>query len=138
MINILIGIFIMSAVSTLGMAIEDKTGKDIRIITSGPIIWIMAIFYGATFYITRFIKQSKTKALIKCPDGEIRHCNHHKVDKLRELEGYNFPKFHEVGYPANLWDEKYQGSSGGNIRYTPKRVWKHFKPVDRKIMKSLE
>ena len=138
MINILIGIFIMSAITTLGMAIHDKTGKDIRIVTSGPVIWIMAIFYGATFYIIRFIKQSKTKALIKCPDGEIRYCNHHKVDKLRELDGYNFPKFHEVGYPANLWDEKYQGSLGVNLRYTPKRVWKNFKPVDKKIMKSLE
>ena len=136
MINILIGIFIMSAITTLGMAIENKTSKNIKLITSGPVIWIIAIFYGAFLYIESFIKQSKKRSLVKCPDGHIRHCSYLKVDRLRELEGYNFPKFEEVGYPPELWER--EGSLGVSLRYAPKRVWKHFEAVDKKTMKSLE
>ena len=136
MTNILIGIFIMSTISVVGMVIKDKTGKDIDILTSGPALWIVLLIYAMGVFTSKFIRESKQRSLIKCPDGSIRHCSYLKVDRLRELEGYNFPKFEEVGYPAELWQGKY--SSGVNLRYAPKRVWKNFQAVDRKIMKSLE
>jgi hypothetical protein len=128
----------MSAVTTLGMAIKDKTNKEVGLITCGPVIWVIALVYAINFYLVRFIKGSKVKSLIQCPDGKIRHCNRNKVDYIRQVEGYDFPRFKDVGYPASLWEEKHQRLLEANVRYTPKRVWKHFEPIDKKFLKSLE
>ena len=138
MLNFILGIIVMSAVTTLGMAIEDKTGKDIRLFTTGPIMWVMGLAYAINFYIIESIKDSRTKSLIQCPDGKIRYCNRNKTDYIRQVEGYSFPKFKDVGYPVNLWADKHRRRLEANVRYTPKKVWKRFEPIDKKFLKSLD
>lgn len=138
MVNFLFGVIVMSALTVLGMAIEDKTGKDIRLFTSGPIMWIVALLYAINFYLIESIRDSRVRSLIQCPDGKIRYCKPNKVDYIRQVEGYDFPKFKDVGYPVNLWAENRRRRLEANVRYTPRKVWKNFEPIDKELLKSLE
>lgn len=136
MTNILIGILIMSVFTTVWSFVYESTYNELfLVIAAGPPMWIIALFAKIVIAIKRLIRG--TRALVVCPDGEIRRCNSVKVDYLLMTEKYELADFKTLGYPVELWARGDKFDTIGSTRYCPRKVWKHYKPVPKKVFREL-
>lgn len=134
-IGIIIGICIMSVLSTISVFALDNGKDKVAAIFSGPAMWLCIIVYYVVKKICTIVHGYKYQTLLVCPDGQIRRINSSKADIMlncSELE-YNFPKFQDLNVKIDLWKHKHlthiYGEVIGSIRYTPKDVWRNYTPI---------
>ena len=139
MINILIGITLMSLIATIGFTIaENKGDENIIVFFLGPAFLILWIIVVILRYILKFIRYYNLRSLLVCPDGKIRYCKPQHADKFRlsETEEYDFPAFKDLSVSVDLWKEEYRNFEIANMRYCPKEVWKAYEPISKKNNKE--
>lgn len=138
LIGFLSGIFAMSAFATIGMALIDE-GKDWGIWFGGIAAWILLLYCHIYRGITRLYRRLNYRALMVCPDGEVRSCpsDGEIPDALREL-GYSFAKFDKEKWNVAWWSERYITKHGHvrivSMRYTPRKVWKDYEKISKETI----
>lgn len=132
----------MSAFATIGMVLMDE-GKDWGVWFGGIAAWILLLYCYIYRNVLRLHRKLNYRALMVCPDGEVRSCpsSGEIPDALREL-GYRFPKFDNEKWNVSWWGKKYVTTIGhsqiANMRYTPRRVWKNYEKISKETITQAE
>lgn len=137
-ITFILGILIMSTISTIGFIIFCDKNEDYMVLLMGPVAWVLILVVWACDKITYYIKYYNVRSLLVCPDGEIRYVNDKLADVLIECEDreYNFPEFSKhPEWNVNDWKKDFVWCGIGNMRYSPKKVWSQYEPISKEEIK---
>lgn len=130
-ISFILGILIMSTISTIGIIVCNNKNEDYGVLFMGPTAWVCD-------KITYYIKYYNVRTLLVCPDGEIRYVDDRLADILTECEDreYHFPEFSKhPEWDANDWKKDFVWCGIGNMRYSPKKVWSQYEPISKEEIK---
>lgn len=133
-ITFILGILIMSTISTIGFIIFCDKNEDYMVLLMGPVAWVLILVVWACDKITYYIKYYNMRSLLVCPDGEIRYVNDKLADVLIECEDreYHFPEFSKhPEWNVNDWKKDFVWCGIGNMRYAPKKVWSQYEPISK-------
>lgn len=134
LIGFLSGMFVMSAFATIGMALMDE-GKSWGIWFGGVAAWILLLYCYIYRGIFTLYRRLNYRALMVCPDGEIRSCPSHSEipDVLCEFE-YKFAVFDNSKWKLEWWRKEYIFLGKANMRYTPRKVWKNYERISKDVI----
>lgn len=137
-ITFILGILIMSTISTIGFIIFCDKNEDYMVLLMGPTAWVLILVVWACDKITYYIKYYNVRTLLVCPDGEIRYVDDRLADILTECEDreYHFPEFSKhPEWNVNDWKKDFVWCGIGNMRYSPKKVWSQYEPISKEEIK---
>ena len=129
----IIGILVMSTFATIGILLMDN-GHDYAILFCGPVMWIVAVAAYCSRKFNHWATYHDVRSLLVCPDGKIRYIKDQLADTMRECNDkvYEFPSFKDhPEWNVNDWNKKFTWMDYGNVRYTPKKIWKQYEAISK-------
>ena len=137
-ITFILGILIMSTISTIGIIVCNNKNEDCGVLFMGPTAWVWLLVIWVCDKITYYNKYHDVRSLLVCPDGKIRYVNDKLADVLIECEDreYHFPEFSKhPEWNVNDWKKDFVWCGIGNMRYSPKKVWSQYEPISKEEIK---
>lgn len=144
MLNFILGAVVMWGIVGIALVVmvnitreEDKT----ILVCGGPLVWLWCSAIAISDKARRRYKDKNYKALIVCPDDQIRWCRSRNLEYFGALTGYKHVKTEALKEYIHFWNEDKFASSmcidkkTPNIRYAPPKVWKNFESVNEYIKK---
>lgn len=140
-VGFIAGVCIMSLFALFAVVAADEGNETLMIILCGPVGWLWVGVLKIIRCIKLTVKHSRFKALLICPDGQVRYINSNKAQTLVDCEEYEyrFVRFVDLNTKATEWPKEYQTTLGkdtvGNVRYCPKSVWKKYEEISKEDYK---
>lgn len=131
------GICVMSFFALMAVIAADGGHEVAMVVLCGPVAWLWVGVLKIIRLIKSSIKHSRFKALLVCPDGEIRYVDSHKAQGVVDSEKYKyrFVPFKALHSDVQQWPKEYRTTLGndavGNVRYCPKSVWSQFEKISK-------
>lgn len=127
----------MSIFALVSLFMMDNGKEELAVVFAGVVAWLWFCMVKFAEAINKTVKGYKYKSLLICPDGKFRYRSCYKTDEfLEEHDGYSFAKFSEYaakeGWKLEEWNLAYVRGDCGNMRYTPRSVWKRYDKINEK------
>lgn len=133
-----LGACFMSMFASLGVALLDDN-KYWAMWLFGPFMWGVMLFTWIKDKIER-AHRANYRALMVCPDGEIRWCRNGNFEAILEfIDGYEIvdqERLKKEGWESKFWPKKFRDGSYMSSRYVPRIVWEAYEPIDKEVVKK--
>lgn len=139
----LLGILVMSIISTVFTVIsENSSHEELTLVACGPAGLVLLAIVQSILTISKMRKHIMFKALVLCPDGQIRYVDSNKEFDyfVYEAEGYDRIVWtadlaEKEKWDINDWPKTRRCGDSASLRYTPKKVWKRYEKLNKSIDK---